>query len=112
MAARSSPSPAAELFETTDRDGSRWRGCLDRYKEVVSYVNSQKKRSKGDGLALLDEWYEHSDSVAPYRARVRCFDFRFQKELPSSISSRSKPHLTHEELCKLMKWKLTVLNHA
>ena len=33
---------------------------------------------------------------------------RYQTELPASIASRSKPHLTLEELCKLMKWKLTV----
>ena len=33
---------------------------------------------------------------------------RFQKALPASIASRDTPQLTHEELTKLMKWKLTV----
>ena len=33
---------------------------------------------------------------------------RYQNELPGVISSREEPHLNHEELCKLMAWKLTV----
>lgn len=76
---------AAGLFESCEC--SQWRACLDSYEEVVSLVTSEKKRSKGESLMVLDKW--------------------FQSDLPSNVASRSKPHLTHEELCRLMKWKLT-----
>ena len=33
---------------------------------------------------------------------------RYQNTLPDLIASRDEPHLTHEELAKLMKWKLIV----
>ena len=33
---------------------------------------------------------------------------RYQNELPGLVSSRNEPHLKHEELCRLMTWKLTV----
>ncbi len=33
---------------------------------------------------------------------------RYQEDLPPLVSARSPPHLTHEELARLMKWKLTV----
>jgi hypothetical protein len=86
MAAGSACSEAVELFESCE--SSQWRSTLDSYDEVVRLLSSQKKRSKGESLLALDKW--------------------FQKGLPAAIASRSKPHLTHEELCKLMKWKLTV----
>ena len=34
--------------------------------------------------------------------------FRLQNELPKIIKDRAKPHITLEELEKLMKWKLSV----
>lgn len=34
--------------------------------------------------------------------------YRYQTDLPEVISSRDPPHLTHEELARVMKWKLTV----
>lgn len=37
------------------------------------------------------------------------FFYRYQKELPMRIKARGKEaHLTHEELCLCMKWKLSV----
>jgi len=36
---------------------------------------------------------------------------RYQDELPKLIVSRSDPYLTQLELCKLMKWKLSVSLH-
>lgn len=36
-------------------------------------------------------------------------NLRYQKTLPDLISSRGEPHLTHEEVAKVMKWKLTVI---
>ena len=78
MAARavvsSSALAAAELFATTD--GGRWSGYLDRYEEVVSLVSSQKKRSKGESLELLDKWYVKGSTIGStvvmYTVHARC----------------------------------------
>ncbi|CAI8050614.1 hypothetical protein GBAR_LOCUS27775 [Geodia barretti] len=74
-----------ELFSS--EDSGRWRASLDSYDQVLTLLASSKKRgSSSSSLKLLDKWY--------------------QKELSVSVTSRSKPHLTHEELCQLMQWKL------
>eukprot|EP00238_Polyblepharides_amylifera_P010435 CAMPEP_0196595164 /NCGR_PEP_ID=MMETSP1081-20130531/80362_1 /TAXON_ID=36882 /ORGANISM="Pyramimonas amylifera, Strain CCMP720" /LENGTH=234 /DNA_ID=CAMNT_0041919657 /DNA_START=93 /DNA_END=797 /DNA_ORIENTATION=+ len=57
-----------------------WKIMLEKYPEAVA----GKKKPK---LLDLDTWY--------------CSVF------PTSLASRSPPHVTHEELVKTMDWKLT-----
>lgn len=57
------------------------------YEEAVKLKAEQKNR-KPEEFLKLDKWY--------------------QKELPVRIKARGKEaHLTHEELCLCMKWKLS-----
>jgi hypothetical protein len=72
-----------------------WQRSLDVYREVIEAADDNKtKRKRGatddtDTLKYLDKWY--------------------QDELPVIVKSRgaSSYHLTRDELCQLMKWKLT-----
>ena len=52
---------------------------------------------------LVNFWPDDPDK----QPRLSVLHTRFQNVLPTSIASRATPHLTHEELTKLMKWKLT-----
>ncbi|KAG7156566.1 uncharacterized protein LOC121853418 [Homarus americanus] len=59
----------------------------DLYEEAVK-LKAEQKNKKAEEYLKLDKWY--------------------QKELPTKIKSRGKDaHLTHEELCLCMKWKLS-----
>src|SRR4051812_13630692 len=56
-----------------------WRTQLARYDSVVAQQNVAK-------LAELDTWY--------------------RDELPSLISARTQPHVTHAELVRATEWKM------
>jgi hypothetical protein len=58
---------------------SRWHDALARYEDVVS-------RQRVARLAELDQWYRH--------------------ELPTAISARDTPYITHAELVRLTEWKM------
>ena len=101
-------SSASLLFESAVC--VEWRKALDLYSEAVQLVAEQKQKGKGKLLAELDNW---CCNVAPPRSFVIDLSLllcwrRFQKRLPAIVASRARPHLTHQELCELMKWKLTV----
>ncbi|XP_052262992.1 uncharacterized protein LOC127866488 isoform X2 [Dreissena polymorpha] len=53
-----------------------------------------------------DSFVRHKDTLL-FNGSFRLKRTGFQTELPKLIESRSPKHVTHEELCKLMKWKLT-----
>jgi len=57
------------------------------YEEAVK-LKAEQKNKKPEEFLKLDKWYQH--------------------ELPKRIKARGKEaHLTHEELCQCMKWKLS-----
>lgn len=51
--------------------------------------------------------HHHLESVQPLYMHI-LFVVRFQTELPEVIDSRKEKFITKAELCKIMKWKLTV----
>lgn len=64
------------------------REALDAYEKVLrSKADTMKKKADAKALVELDNWYQH--------------------ELPVVIQGRKTKFITHSELCKLMKWKLT-----
>ncbi|XP_069066740.1 uncharacterized protein [Pleurodeles waltl] len=63
-------------------DANVWKKVFDIYQDVIKAKGKKQKK-----LQALDEWY--------------------QKELPASVRSRTDKYLTHDELVKLMEWKLT-----
>lgn len=67
----------AELFSSMSLE--RWREALDRYEEVID-------RQGVSSLADIDRWW--------------------RKELPATIASRNEPHVTHDELVRLTRWKM------
>ncbi|XP_063077641.1 uncharacterized protein zgc:112496 isoform X2 [Engraulis encrasicolus] len=76
--------PAVEgLFSCSDP--AVWRGVYEKYWAVVEAKSTGK--GKAGKLLALDKWY--------------------QEELPKLISARSEPHVTRDDLSKLMEWKLT-----
>lgn len=60
---------------------------LKFYKDAIKIKASKKKKKDGESLEKLDKWY--------------------QDELGELARSRSPPHITSEELVRLMKWKLS-----
>ncbi|XP_039631064.1 uncharacterized protein zgc:112496 isoform X1 [Polypterus senegalus] len=63
-----------------------WRTVHEKYWDVVLHLSKTKGKQPGK-LLSLDKWY--------------------QEELPSAIAERSVKFLCHDELVKLMEWKLT-----
>ncbi|CAH1795666.1 unnamed protein product [Owenia fusiformis] len=68
-----------------------WQTALVSYKDVMKekaklLTKTPRRPRGGKDLIELDDW--------------------FQNDLPIAITSRDEKHITHEELCKLMKWKL------
>lgn len=63
-------------------DANIWTKVFDIYQDVIKAKGKKQKK-----LLALDQWY--------------------QKELPASVLSRTDKYLTHDELVKLMEWKLT-----
>ncbi|XP_072168299.1 uncharacterized protein [Diadema setosum] len=68
-------------------NGEEWSRVLDLYEQVLRLKASKMKQASGKSLLTLDAW--------------------FQKELPKAIQQRDEKYITHEELAKLMEWKLT-----
>ncbi|KAL3876088.1 hypothetical protein ACJMK2_033969 [Sinanodonta woodiana] len=64
-----------------------WLAVNDKYEEALNIRSQKLKTDKKKGLLDLDKWY--------------------QSELPEIIQARSEKYITKDELCKLMKWKLT-----
>ena len=60
-------------------DATRWERALERYPSVVD-------RQEVEGLAELDTWV--------------------REELPDSIAARAEPHVTHDELVRVTRWKM------
>ncbi|CAB4000161.1 Hypothetical predicted protein [Paramuricea clavata] len=73
----------------TNEDVSAWKTALESYNDVLKLKASKEssKTKKDRDLVALDKWY--------------------QDELPKNLNSREKKYLNLEELCQLMKWKLT-----
>lgn len=70
----------------TKGSAAQFEYVLGLYEDAIKLKANQKNRKEEEFLKL-DKWY--------------------QKELPKKIKSRGKDaHLTHEELCMCMKWKL------
>ncbi|XP_021363763.1 uncharacterized protein LOC110457002 [Mizuhopecten yessoensis] len=63
-----------------------WERVYGLYDKVLIVKSKKMKGDKEKQLKDLDYWY--------------------QEELPVAIKGRKERHVTHEELCKLMKWKL------
>ncbi|XP_052789524.1 uncharacterized protein LOC128223995 isoform X1 [Mya arenaria] len=64
-----------------------WDVVLSFYAKALTVKGNKMKPEKKKDLHKLDSWY--------------------QNELPDTIQGRKPRHITQEELCKLMKWKLT-----
>ncbi|XP_065283805.1 uncharacterized protein Amun [Dermacentor albipictus] len=66
---------------------SQWSYVLSLYKEVLKQKAALRTKKGGpEELIKLDAWY--------------------QEQLPKTIQARKDKHLVHEELVKIMKWKL------
>ncbi|XP_015919372.1 uncharacterized protein [Parasteatoda tepidariorum] len=65
----------------------QWNYVLSQYKEVLKEKASKRTKKGGpEELIRLDTWY--------------------QEQLPKIIQSRKPPHIVHEELIQIVKWKL------
>lgn len=65
----------------------QWNYVLSLYKDVLKAKASTRTKKGGpEELVRLDTWY--------------------QEQLPKIIHSRKEPHITHEELIQIIKWKL------
>ncbi|CAG2101048.1 unnamed protein product [Medioppia subpectinata] len=66
----------------------QWSYIWAKYSEVLSLKAEERNRKKGgpQELIKLDNWY--------------------QEHLPQKIHSRKDPHIIHEELVQIAKWKL------
>ena len=98
-----------DLFSSGDI--SRWQAALLCYEQVVEVkaAGKTKKTAKSaETLVELDTWYAKNYYICVACIIKKTYSCRYQNTLPDLISSRDQPHLTHEELAKLMKWKLTV----
>ncbi|XP_060073052.1 uncharacterized protein LOC132552877 [Ylistrum balloti] len=72
----------------TDNPTSQtWETVYGLYNKVLVAKSKNMKADKAKQLKELDKWY--------------------QEELSATIKGRKDRYVTHEELCKLMKWKLT-----
>ena len=106
------PTTAAELFESTVVE--EWHSALNLYDRVVQLLSSErarkrkqtKKKEENESLAHLDHWWVWLNPCATSCCAIQCF--RYQNTLPGLVKSREPPYMTQEELCRLMKWKLTV----
>ncbi|KAK7072507.1 hypothetical protein SK128_014839 [Halocaridina rubra] len=68
-------------------NAAQFNFVLGLYEEAVK-LKAEQKNKKTEEFLKLDKWY--------------------QTELPKRIKARGKDaHLTHEELCQCMKWKLS-----
>ena len=65
-------------FESVDAE--EWKQCLEKYSERL-------RDTKNEKLISLDDFYREG--------------------LPALIKSREAPHITREDLMKVMDWKLT-----
>ncbi|CAN8008479.1 unnamed protein product [Ixodes pacificus] len=66
---------------------NQWSYVLSLYKEVLKQKAALRTKKGGpEELIKLDAWY--------------------QEQLPKTIQARKDKHLVHEELVKIMKWKL------
>ncbi|XP_053655462.1 uncharacterized protein Amun [Cherax quadricarinatus] len=71
----------------TQASSAQFEYVYNLYEEAVK-LKAEQKNKKPEEFLKLDKWY--------------------QTELPVRIKSRGKDaHLTHEELCLCMKWKLS-----
>ncbi|KAL5019362.1 hypothetical protein ScPMuIL_005084 [Solemya velum] len=75
------------MIDTTNPDPYFFNCLFENYSDILKKKAERLKTEKGKELLSLDKWY--------------------QEELPALIQIRSKKHITHPELCKLMTWKLT-----
>jgi len=76
---------SAQFFE--NGTNAQFEFVLSKYQEALQ-AKAESKKSNPDVLIKLDKWY--------------------QNELPKKIKSRGKEaHLTHEEIVKTIKWKLS-----
>lgn len=65
----------------------QWSYVLSQYKEVLKARAALRTKKGGpEELIRLDTWY--------------------QEQLPKIIQSRKPPHILHEELTQIVKWKL------
>ncbi|XP_054712255.1 uncharacterized protein LOC129221904 [Uloborus diversus] len=65
----------------------QWSYVLSQYKEVLKERAAKRTKKGGpEELIRLDTWY--------------------QEQLPKIIQSRKPPHIVHEELIQIVKWKL------
>ncbi|XP_028406694.1 uncharacterized protein LOC114529143 [Dendronephthya gigantea] len=81
-----------EAVETSslylNEDVEAWQNALAAYGDVLQLkANNNGKAKRDRDLVALDKWY--------------------QDELPQNLKSRDKMYLNLDELCQLMKWKLT-----
>lgn len=66
---------------------AQWSYVLSKYQEVLKLKAAQRRKKGGpEELIRLDAWYH--------------------EQLPTIIHSRKQPHITHEELIQITKWKL------
>ncbi|KAK7501284.1 hypothetical protein BaRGS_00007409 [Batillaria attramentaria] len=71
-----------------DQPSDVWIRVYQCYDDVLrAKAETQKDVNKRKTLLDLDEWY--------------------QQQLPAFISARGEKYITHEELAKVMKWKLS-----
>ncbi|CAG2230107.1 unnamed protein product [Mytilus edulis] len=75
------------MDEIANFEESDWQNLKDQYKSALKAKSERLNDKKKKDLIQLDLW--------------------FQEELPKNIQGRKEKHITHDELCKLMKWKLT-----
>jgi hypothetical protein len=69
--------PKLDLWPSESID--RWSESLARYESIVAQQGVE-------GLAELDRWW--------------------RAELPAAISGRARPHITHDELVRVTRWKM------
>ncbi|GAB1599118.1 uncharacterized protein LOC106872751 [Argonauta hians] len=68
-------------------DWQHLKVCYDNYSNILKAKADTLKKEKQKLLIRLDDWY--------------------QQELPATINKRTMKYIKHDELCKLMQWKLT-----
>ncbi|XP_067126388.1 uncharacterized protein [Centruroides vittatus] len=80
------PTDSSLVF-FTKATPEQWNYVLSLYKDVLKAKASTRTKKGGpEELVRLDTWY--------------------QEQLPKIIHSRKEPHITHEELIQIIKWKL------
>lgn len=71
----------------SEQNFSIWKIVFEHYQDAVVAKAAKLKPEKKKDLITLDKWY--------------------QNELSEKIKGRKPRHITQEEICQLMKWKLT-----